>query len=133
MATPVSADQLVFADRLQVAIADLRAASADLINLYTEFEMPQQWGTGQSASTDGMRFKTYEDNLLAEHHICYDKTGGIAYRHVADNYIAPFSRFIACGTYEATYILDALLQNLSDLQPRRVHPAQTSMPCSTPC
>jgi TnpA family transposase len=27
----------------------------------------------------------------------------------------------ACGTYEATYILDALLQNLSDLRPRRVH------------
>jgi TnpA family transposase len=58
---------------------------------------------------------------LAEHHIRYGKTGGIAYRHVADNYIALFSRFIACGTYEATYILDALLQNLSDLQPRRVH------------
>jgi TnpA family transposase len=30
-------------------------------------------------------------------------------------------RFIACGTYEATYILDALLQNLSDAQPNRVH------------
>jgi TnpA family transposase len=40
---------------------------------------------------------------------------------VADNYIALFSRFIACGTYEATYILDALLQNLSDVQPNRVH------------
>ncbi len=47
--------------------------------------------------------------------------GGIAYRHIADNYIALFSRFIACGTYEATYILDALLQNLSDLHPKRVH------------
>jgi TnpA family transposase len=40
---------------------------------------------------------------------------------LADNYIALFSRFIACGTYEATYILDALLQNLSDLHPKRVH------------
>ena len=60
-------------------------------------------------------------NLLAEHHIRYGKTGGIAYRHVADNYIALFSRFIACGIYEATYILDALLDNLSDLQPRRLH------------
>jgi TnpA family transposase len=58
---------------------------------------------------------------LAAHHIRYGKTGGIAYRHIADNYIALFSRFIACGTYEATYILDALLQNLSDLHPKRVH------------
>ena len=117
----VSADQLAFADRRHVDISDLRAASADLINLYAQFELPQQWGIGQSAAADGTHFETYEDNLLAEHHIRYGKTGGIAYRHVADNYIALFSRFIACGTYEATYILDALLQNLSDVRPSRVH------------
>jgi TnpA family transposase len=117
----VSADQLSFVDRRHVDIADLRAASADLINLYARFELPQQWGTGHSAAADGTHFETNEDNLLAEHHIRYGKTGGIAYRHIADNYIALFSRFIACGTYEATYILDALLQNISELQPRRVH------------
>ena len=117
----VSADQLAFADRRHVDIADLRAASADLINLYAKFELPQQWGKGESAAADGTHFETYEDNLLAEHHIRYGKTGGIAYRHVADNYIALFSRFIACGTYEATFILDALLQNLSEVKPSRVH------------
>ena len=117
----VSADQLAFADRRHVDIADLRAASSDLINLYAQFELPQQWGKGQSAAADGTHFETYEDNLLAEHHIRYGKTGGIAYRHVADNYIALFSRFIACGTYEATYILDALLQNLSDVKPKSLH------------
>lgn len=117
----VSADQLAFADRRHVDIEDLRAASSDLINLYSKFGLPQQWGTGASAGADGTHFETYEDNLLAEHHIRYGKTGGIAYRHVADNYIALFSRFIACGTYEATHILDALLQNLSDVQPSRVH------------
>lgn len=117
----VSADQLAFADRRHIDIEDLRAASADLINLYARFELPQQWGTGESAAADGTHFETYEDNLLAENHIRYGKSGGIAYRHVADNYIALFSRFIACGTYEATYILDALLQNLADVKPSRVH------------
>lgn len=101
-------------------IADLRAASADIINLYAQFELARQWGAGEAAAADGPHFETYEDNLLAEHHIRFGKTGGIAYRHIADNYIALFSRFIACGTYEATYILDALLRNLSDLQPKRV-------------
>jgi TnpA family transposase len=117
----VSADQLAFVDRRHVDIADLRAASADLINLYQQFELVGQWGTGEAAAADGTHFEIYEDNLLAEHHIRYGKTGGIAYRHIADNYIALFSRFIACGTYEATYILDALLENLSDLHPKRVH------------
>jgi TnpA family transposase len=117
----VSADQLAFVDRRHMDLANLRAASADLINLYLKFELPRQWGTGEVAAADGTHFETYESNLLAEHHIRYGKTGGIAYRHIADNYIALFSRFIACGTYEATYILDALLQNLSDLHPKRVH------------
>ncbi len=121
LAGAVSADQLAFVDRRHVDISDLRAASADLVNLYSRFELPQQWGSGASAAADGTHFETHEDNLLAEQHIRYGKTGGIAYRHVADNYIALFSRFIACGTYEATYILDALLQNLSDLRPSRVH------------
>lgn len=117
----VSADQLAFVDRRHVDISDLRAASADLVNLYARFELPQQWGSGAAATADGTHFETHEDNLLAEQHIRYGKTGGIAYRHIADNYIALFSRFIACGTYEATYILDALLANLSELRPARVH------------
>ena len=117
----VSADQLAFVDRRHVDLANLRAASADLINLYLKFELPRQWGTGQAVAADGTHLETYESNLLAEPHIRYGKTGGIAYRHISDNYIALFSRFIACGTYEATYILDALLHNLSDLHPKRIH------------
>ena len=35
----VSADQIAFADRRHVDIEDLRAASADLINLYSQFEL----------------------------------------------------------------------------------------------
>ena len=117
----VSADQLAFVDRRHIDVADLRAASADLVNLYAQFELPRQWGTGESAAADGTHFETYEDNLMADHHIRYGKTGGIAYRHIADNYIAFFSRFIACGTYEATYILDALFEHGSDLDPRCIH------------
>jgi hypothetical protein len=117
----VSADQLRFVDRCHIDIADLRNASADLVNLYAQFELPKFWGSGAAAIADGTHFATYEDNLLAERHIRYGKTGGIAYRHIADNYIALFSYFIACGHYEAVYILDALQLNASNLRPRRVH------------
>lgn len=117
----VSADQLRFVDRRHIDITDLRNASADLINLYAQFELPRLWGSGEAAVADGTHFETYEDNLLAERHIRYGKTGGIAYRHIADNYIALFSYFIACGHYEAVYILDALQLNTSEIHPRRVH------------
>ncbi len=62
-----------------------------------------------------------ENNLLGERHIRYGGYGGIAYHHISATYIALFSKFIACGVWEAVYILDALLENKSDLQPDTVH------------
>ena len=51
----------------------------------------------------------------------YGSTGGIAYHHVADNYIALFSTFIPCGVWEAIEIIEGLLQNNSDIQPGILH------------
>lgn len=62
-----------------------------------------------------------ENNLLGERHIRYGRYGGIAYHHISATYIALFSNFIACGVWEAVYILDALLQNRSDFEVDTVH------------
>jgi len=117
----VAAEELSFVDRRHIDVADLRAGSADLQNLYTQFELARLWGTGESAAADGTHFETFRDNLLAARHFRYGRTGGVAYRHVADNYIALFSRFIGCGIYEATYILDILQNDLSNIHPKRLH------------
>lgn len=60
-------------------------------------------------------------NLLSEYHIRYGGYGGIAYHHVSDTYVALFSHFISCGTWEAVYIIEGLLKNLSDIQPHTIH------------
>lgn len=117
----VSAEDLSFVDRRHVDIANLRAGSADLQNLYAQFELTRLWGTGEAAAADGTHFETFRNNLLAAYHFRYGKTGGIAYRHISDNYIALFSRFIGCGLYEATYILDILLHSVKALRPTRRH------------
>jgi TnpA family transposase len=62
-----------------------------------------------------------ENNLLGKQHIRYGRYGGIAYHHISATYIALFSNFIACGVWEAVYILDALLQNRSDFEVDTVH------------
>lgn len=41
--------------------------------------------------------------------------------NVADSYVALFSHFIPCGTWEAVYIIDGLLKNTSDIQPDTLH------------
>jgi len=66
------------------------------------------WGSGKSASADGMKWDLYEQNLLAECHIRYGGYGGIGYYHVSDTYVALFSHFIPCGVWEAVYTLERL-------------------------
>ena len=64
-------------------------------------------------AADGTQYDLAEENLLAEKHIRYGGFGGIAYHHVSDLYILLFSHFVACGTWEAIYILDILMRNQS--------------------
>jgi hypothetical protein len=95
----------------------LEAALRDVIAAYARFELPQLWGSGRAAVADGTHIALRENNLLGAQHIRYGSFGGIAYHHISDTYIALFSHFIACGVWEAVYILDGLLKNRSVLQP----------------
>lgn len=117
----VSAHTLSFVNRRHVSTPKLNAALRDIINAYDRFPLPKLWGSGQTAAADGTKYELYDQNLLAEYHIRYGSYGGIAYHHVADNYIALFSHFIPCGVWEAVYIIEGLLQNTSTIQPHTVH------------
>lgn len=99
----------------------LDKAIREVINAYNRFGLPKSWGTGKNASADGTKWDLYEQNLLSEYHIRYGGYGGIGYYHVSDTYIALFSHFIPCGVWEAVYLLDGLLKNLSDIQPDTIH------------
>jgi TnpA family transposase len=99
----------------------LTKAITRVINCLNEFPLLRAWGTGQRVAVDGTLEDIYDNNMLAEQHIRYGKKGGIAYRHIADNYIALFSTFIQCGVWEAIHIIDGLLKNASEVQPNIVH------------
>ena len=115
--------------RKQVAWLNLKYVTEDVleqaivkvINAYNKFELPSYWGSGKHASADGTKWNLYEQNLISEHHIRYGGYGGIGYYHVSDKFIALFSHFISCGTYEGTHILDGLMSNTSDIRPEMLH------------
>lgn len=117
----VTSRLLYFVNRRHITIDNLNDALVDIINRYHVLDLPTFWGKGKSVAADGTKYDVYEQNLLSEYHIRYGGYGGIAYHHVADKYIALFSHFIPCGTWEAVYIIDGLLQNKSDLQPDTIH------------
>ena len=99
----------------------LEAALNDVIGEYARFELPKFWGKSTVAIADGTQMELRKNNLLGEQHIRYGGYGGIAYHHISSEYIALFSHFIACGVWEAVYILDALMLNKSVHQPDILH------------
>ncbi len=117
--------------------AKLEATVAEFVNEYVRFELPRFWGAANVAIADGTQMELRENSLLGERHVryggyggCYGGYGGyggnggyggIVYHHISATYVALFSKFIACGVWEAVYILDALLENKSDLQPDTMH------------
>lgn len=113
----VSARVLKRVNDQHISTEKLEKALCDLIDAYTQFELPRFWGSGAAAIADGTQIPLRENNLLGERHIRYGGYGGIAYQHIADTYVALFSHFIACGVWEAVYILDGLLKNRSQVQP----------------
>ena len=117
----VTSHMLSYTNRRHVTSSYLEAAIKDIINAYNRLSLPKCWGSGKRAAADGSKFEIYENNLLSEYHIRYGGYGGIAYHHVSDTYIALFTHFIACGVWEAVYILDGLLKNTSDIQPDTLH------------
>ena len=102
-------------------VEKLDRASVDVINEYLRLDITKAWGQARSVAADGTMVDTLLENLLAERHIRYGGYGGIAYHHVADNYIALFSHFIPCGVWEAVYIIEGLLKQRSAADPDTIH------------
>lgn len=59
--------------------------------------------------------------------------GAVAYRHLADNYIAVFRHFIPPGVWEAIYVIEGLLKAGLSVEADTVHSdTQASRPRSLP-
>ena len=85
----------------------LNEAIATVVNGYSQCELTKVWGLGKSASGAGTKWDLSPQNLMSEYHIRYGGYGGIGYYLVSDLYIALFSRFTTCGSWEGHHILDS--------------------------
>lgn len=111
MAGSVSAHMLSFVNRRHFSVEKLEAARRELIDLYLLLDLPQAWGDGRTVAADGTQYDFYDENLLAGYHFRYRKMGAVAYRHVANNYVAVFSHFIPPGVWEAIYVIEGLMKS----------------------
>jgi TnpA family transposase len=116
-----SRKQIAWLFNRHITETNLEKALTKLINYYNKFDLPKNWGTGESVSADGTYCDMYQQNLMAEYHIRYGNYGGLGYYHVSDLYIALYGNFIPCGVYEGNYIFDGINANESEVKPNKVH------------
>lgn len=117
----VTAHMMSFVNRRHMSVDKLETAQRELIELYLRLDLPKHWGDGKTVAADGTQYDFYENNLLAGYHHRYRKMGAVAYRHVADNYIAVFRHFIPPGVWEAVYVIEGLLKAGLSIQADTVH------------
>ena len=120
-AEDINEDLLSRINRKHVTPELLDKAMARLVNFYKLFPLIKVWGDGSRVISDGSMRHIREENLLAEYHFRYLQKGGVVYTHISDNYLALFSTFIPCGLWEAVEILEPLIRNISEVQPKIIH------------
>jgi len=112
---------LSFVSRRHMSVEKLEAAIRDLTELYLRLDLPKLWGDGKTVSADGTQYEFFDNNMLAGMHFRYRKMGAVAYRHVANNYIAVFRHFIPPGVWEAIYVIEGLLKAGLSVEAHTVH------------
>lgn len=99
----------------------LKAANAILVNYHHGLSLSRIWGDGTTSSSDGQRFGVQASSLIASYYPryfgYYDKALTI-YTHTSNQHSVFSTQVISCQPREALYVLDGLLDNDTDLQPR---------------
>ncbi|KWR85174.1 Tn3 family transposase [Pseudomonas sp. PI1] len=121
LAGNVTPHMLSYTNRRHLSLEKLDKANRELVELYLQLDLPKLWGDGKAVAADGTQFDFYDDNLLAGYHFRYRKMGAVAYRHVANNYIAVFQHFIPPGIWEAIYVIEGLLKADLSVEPDTVY------------
>lgn len=117
----VTPHMLSFVNRRHLSLESLEAALRELNEVYLRLDLPKIWGDGKTVAADGTQYDFYDENLLAGYHFRYRKMGAVAYRHVANNYIAVFRHFIPPGVWEAIYVIEGLLKAGLSVEADTVH------------
>jgi TnpA family transposase len=117
----VTVEMLQNVSRHYLTEITLKQANNRLVNYHHGLSMSGIWGDGGTSSSDGQRFGVQASSLIASYYPryfgYYDKALTV-YTHTSNQHSVFSSQVISCGPREALYVLDGLLENDTNLQPR---------------
>ena len=122
--TKITVDMLRDVSKACLRQDTLKAANTALVNYQKNIETSSVWGSGEVSSSDGQRFGVSRSSLVTSvyprYFGYYDQAISV-YTHVSDQLSVFNTQVISCGQQEAPYVLNGLLENDSELSPRRHH------------
>jgi TnpA family transposase len=116
-ASGISYDTLAWTTEWYLREETLDAANTQIVNHHHRHPLAAAWGGGTLSSSDGQRFPVRSKSLTARALSRYFVDQGIShYTHVSDQHATYGTKVIVATDREATYVLDAILGNQTDLQ-----------------
>ncbi|MGH3515820.1 MAG: Tn3 family transposase [Haloechinothrix sp.] len=115
-ASGISYDTLAWTAEWYLREDTLRTANAAVVNYHHRLAMSRVWGAATLSSSDGQRFPTKGRSISARALSRYFVDEGIStYTHVSDQHSTYGTQVIVATQSEATYVLDEILGNATDL------------------
>jgi len=116
-ASEFNADELAWTKQWHLRTETVRAANARIVNHQSDQPITRHWGTGTLSSSDGQRFPMIRTSPRARAMRRYfTGTGATIYTWTSDQHTQYGTRVIPTTVREATYVLDAIFDNETDLQ-----------------
>lgn len=97
-------------------------ANALLVNAQNAIPLARAWGGGELASADGLRFTVPPRSMFTASNPRFFGVGrGVTYYNFTSDQFTGFHGIVYPGSHrEATFALDGLLEQLSDLEPKEL-------------
>ncbi|GGJ59921.1 hypothetical protein GCM10008938_52550 [Deinococcus roseus] len=118
----LSKDRLSWVNQNYVRAESISDANARLVNFQKDIPLAQEWGGGQLASVDGLRFKVPVRSIHARANPKYFGHGrGLTWLNYVSDYGTGFHGIVIPGTMrDSLFVLDGLLEQNTELQPKRI-------------
>lgn len=120
--TALTRGRLSWVAQNYVRAETIRRANARLVNYQKTIPLAQQWGGGEVATADGMRFVVPVRTINAGPNPKYFGTGrGVTYFNFASDQFTGFHSIVVPGTIrDSLFILSGLLEHETNLRPTEV-------------
>ena len=116
----IDLDPLRTVSRWNIHEESLNNANAAIVNAHHKDPLSKIYGSGIRSGSDGQRYGMQKSSNLAAYYpryFGYYEKAVTLYTHVSDQHSVFSTQVISCSSREATYVIDGLLKNRTDISP----------------